>query len=101
MEAVQRVLGSMVFRVLSDVGMAGDIVAVLFSTPEWEPSSYEGLSRPKHDSALRGGIAYKWGLRTDRPGPDNPRILSPETFSSPAAAPASSGSMIIDSPRQE
>jgi len=48
-----------------------------------------------------GGIAYRWGLRTDRPGPDISWILSPETISSPATAPAYSGSITTNVSRRE
>lgn len=69
------------------LGIPDDIVAVLFSTPEWEPSFYWGLLRPLLCLALRGGIAFTWGLRTRSPGPEVHLMLTPKTFSSPGRAP--------------
>jgi hypothetical protein len=101
MKAVPLVPTLAVIRTPHPVSFAGNIVAVLFSTPRWEPSFYQGLARPLLSSALRGGIAFQWGLRTDRPGPVKTRILSPETISFPATAPACSGRFTTDSSRQE
>ncbi len=101
MKALLLALRSVVIGVPRFSGLAGDMAAVSFSTPRWEPSFYQGLMRPLLCSALRGGIAYWWGLRTNRPGPENPWILSPETVSSPAVAPASVEPFTTNSPRQE
>jgi hypothetical protein len=68
-------------------GIPGDIAAASFSTPEWEPSFYWGLLGPSLCSALRGGIAYEWGLRTCRPGPEIQWMLTPKTISSPGSTP--------------
>ena len=59
-----------------------DIEAVTFSTLMWEPSFYQGLVGPSLHSALRGGIAYSWGLRDHAPGPEIAWMLSPTTLSS-------------------
>ncbi len=55
---------SMVICDPSSSGIPGDIAAALLSTPRWERSFYRGLLRPLLYLALRGGIAYRWGLRT-------------------------------------
>lgn len=101
MKAVPLMLTVAVIGTPRSAGFAGDLAAVLFSTLGWEPSFYQGLVRPLLSSALRGGIAYRWGLRTDRPGPEIPRMLSPETISSPAFAPACPGRFTADSSRHE
>ena len=101
MKAVPLVLSSAVIGTPRFPSIAGDIAAVSFSTLGWEPSFYQGLFRPLLSSALRGGIAYTWGLRTIRPGPEIPWILSPETISSAATTPACSGPFTTDSSRRE
>ncbi len=44
--------------------MPEDVAAEAFSAREREPSFYQGLIGPSLRSALPGGIAYPWGLRT-------------------------------------
>jgi hypothetical protein len=77
-------------------GISDDIAAASFSTPEWEPSFYWGLLRPLLCSALRGGIAYEWGLRTCRPGPENQWMLTPYTIPSPDSAPGTTETFTSD-----
>jgi len=60
------------------LGIPDDIAAARFSTPAWEPSFYWGLLRPSLCSALRGGIAYAWGLRMNHPGPEIEWMLTPQ-----------------------
>ena len=68
---------SMVMGSSFSSGIPGDIAAAPFSTPEWEPSFYQGLLRPLLCSALRGGITYQWGLRIGCPGPEDSWMLTP------------------------
>jgi hypothetical protein len=77
-------------------GIPGDIAAASFSTQKWEPSFYWGLFGPLLCSALRGGIAYQWGLRTDRPGPTIKWMLTPKPISSPRSAPETTDTFTSD-----
>jgi hypothetical protein len=96
LRAIPEALQSMVTGSPFSSGVPGDIAAASFSTPEWEPSFYWGLLRPLLCSALRGGIAYEWGLRTHRPGPEIPWMLTPNTISSPGSAPGTTDTLTSD-----
>ena len=85
----QNGVGSCVLR----SGFPEDYEASLFSTIGWEPSFYWGLCGPLLPSALRGGIAYIWGLRGTRPGTQ--KMLSRDSDSSLGTAPSRFNSVPI------
>ena len=89
-------LQSMVMESPFSSDIPGDIVAASFSTPEWEPSFYWGLLGPLLCSALRGGIAFQWGLRTHRPGPEGRWMLTPNTIPSPGPVPGTTDTFTTD-----
>jgi len=94
--AIPETLRSMVTASPFSSGIPGDIAAASLSIPEWEPTIYWGLLGPLLCSALRGGIAYEWGLRTHRPGPTLQWMLTPKPISSPSSAPGTTNTFTSD-----